>query len=183
MDENPGSTTTATLTIRPATAAQLDALTRDPAGLEHELGATLPDAGWPEFPEAVAFTSDILRQRPEEANWWMYFFVDETLPAVVGSGGFKGAPVGGSVEIGYEIAPRFRGRNCATRAAELLVRRAFEEADVEVVVAHTLAQEGPSARVLAKLGFARTATLDDPEAGAVWRWEITRSKPRERPTG
>lgn len=183
MAENPGSTTTATLTIRPATAAQLDALIRDPARLERELGATLPDAGWPEFPEAVTFTSDVLRQRPEEADWWMYFFVDETLPAVVGSGGFKGAPVEGSVEIGYEVAPRFRGRNYATRAAELLVRRAFEAADVQVVAAHTLAQDGPSARVLAKVGFTRTATVEDPEVGAVWRWETTRSAFRERPGG
>jgi ribosomal-protein-alanine N-acetyltransferase len=39
------------------------------------------------------------------------------------------------------------------------------------VTAHTLAEDNPSTAVLRKSGFVRTATIDDPDAGAIWRWE------------
>ena len=44
---------------------------------------------------------------------------------VVGSGGFKGAPEGGAVEVGYGVAPSARGQGVATQAVRLLVRRAL----------------------------------------------------------
>jgi ribosomal-protein-alanine N-acetyltransferase len=39
------------------------------------------------------------------------------------------------------------------------------------VTAHTLAEDNPSTAVLRKNRFVRTAELDDPDTGTIWRWE------------
>jgi RimJ/RimL family protein N-acetyltransferase len=80
-------------------------------------------AGWPEFPEAIGFTIAKLEERPDEAQWWMHLFFDAD-GLLVGSGGFVGPPVDGVAEIGYEIAPEFRGRGYATAAARAMVAKA-----------------------------------------------------------
>ena len=71
-------------------------------------------AGWPEFPESITFSIAKLKERPDEADWWMHLFLDPD-GRLVGSGGFVGPPANGVAEIGYEIAPEFRGRGYAKR--------------------------------------------------------------------
>jgi [ribosomal protein S5]-alanine N-acetyltransferase len=125
-------------------------------------------AGWPEFPEAFEYTIDTLRERPAEADWWFHLFFHDGL--LVGSGGFVGPPDDGVVEIGYEIAPPFRGRGHATAAALAMVAKAGSEGDAHTVIAHTLAHENPSTAVLRRAGFRFVGEFPDPEEGAVWRW-------------
>ncbi|TDC52651.1 N-acetyltransferase [Jiangella ureilytica] len=161
------------IAVVPATVELLDALVERPAEFEAAIGAPIP-AGWPEFPESVGFSREHLADHPEEAGWWMYFFVDPSGPALIGSGGFAGPPRDRVVEIGYEVAPAFRGRGLGTAAAAALVRRAVDSGEVDAVVAHTLVGENPSTQVLARLGFTRVAELADPEQGTVWQWRWER---------
>ncbi|MEO8262251.1 MAG: GNAT family protein [Pseudolysinimonas sp.] len=157
--------------IVPATVADLTALATDRWAFAKRIGSPAPGS-WPEFPEAIGFTIDRLQSHPHEADWWMHFFLVNGL--LVGSGGFVGRPRHGSVEIGYEIAPGFRGKHYGTGAAAALVAKAFEAREVNSVVAHTLTHENPSTMVLERLGFANEGEVKDVQAGKVWRWRLTR---------
>jgi RimJ/RimL family protein N-acetyltransferase len=43
---------------------------------------------------------------------------------------------------------------------------------VHPVIAHTLANDNPSARVLRRVGFRFVAAVPDEKQGTVWRWEL-----------
>ncbi|MCT7658920.1 GNAT family N-acetyltransferase [Mycobacterium deserti] len=155
--------------LLPATLAHLVALKDGPAAFGDLIGSPVPQ-GWPEFPESIDFTTDRLRDRPDEADWWMHFFFDGDV--LIGSGGFVGPPRDGIVEIGYELAPAYRGKGLGTAAAGALVAKAGHSGAVRTVIANTLAQVNPSTGVLRSLGFTRSAEFVDPEEGPLWRWEL-----------
>lgn len=158
----------------PATERLLTALTDDAALFGELIGSPVP-AGWPEFPEAVGATLAHLRDAPEaDHSWSMQFFVDRETGRLVGSGGFAAPPVERTVEIGYEVAPGFRGQRFGVAAARALVERAVASGQVDQVVAHTLPGPNPSTGVLVSLGFEHTEDQEDPEVGAVWEWRWTR---------
>jgi ribosomal-protein-alanine N-acetyltransferase len=155
-----------------ATVPDLEALALDRPGFAVRMGSPAP-GGWPQFPESVGFTIQRLSARPQEHEWWMHFFFVNGL--LVGSGGYVGPPRDHEVEIGYEIAPGFRGKGYGLGAAAALVEQAFRTRQVKAVIAHTVATEGASTRVLARLGFVNEAEVPDPQQGAIWRWRLTRS--------
>ena len=158
----------------PATVPLLTALTRDRARFAEQIGSPVPD-GWPEFPEAVGFTLEQLRTAPAADHpWTMQLFVDAATGLLLGSGGYASAPVERTVEIGYEIAPEFRGQGLGTAAARALVERAVASGEVDVVVAHTLPGPNRSTGVVASLGFEHVAEQDDPEVGTFWDWRWAR---------
>jgi [ribosomal protein S5]-alanine N-acetyltransferase len=159
----------ATFHIDPASEGQLRAYMRDPLELSAMLGSPVP-LGWPEFPEAIENTLTILETHPEQADWWMYFFLDAD--TLVGSGGFAGPPDSGRVEIGYEIAPEFRRRGYATAATKALVDRAATSGQVDFVIAHTLASDERSAGVLRAARFSRAGRVVSPDDGEVDYWEL-----------
>lgn len=167
---------TARLRLEPATLDQLAAFERDSeAGLSRALGCAVTE-GWagPHALEAVAISGDFLREHPEAADWWMHFFFDAAGGALIGLGGYKGAPAEGAVEIGYEFAPSMRGAGRATEAARGMVAHAFDRPDVDHIIAHTLAEENASTNVLKKVGFRFDAEVDDPDDGPIWRWRLDR---------
>jgi RimJ/RimL family protein N-acetyltransferase len=149
----------------------------------------------PETVELVPRTSDELRAMIDamspaskaqlSADWlalfeaattidpWVHGFVVRlrTTGEVVGQGGFKGPPRDGVVEIAYGIETEHRGRGYATETAAALVEHAFACADVRLVTAHTLPDNGASRRVLMKCGFEYVGDVVDPEDGLVWRFE------------
>lgn len=125
---------------------------------------------WVGFPEALPHVVDGARRDPE-SPWGTQLFFDEVDGALVGFGGFKGPPSGGEVELGYAVAPTRQGRGIATAVVAELIERA-RVAGVATVTAHTLAEENASTAVLRKNQFVRTAVLDEPGTGAVWRWEL-----------
>lgn len=104
----------------------------------------------------------------------MQFFVDCTNGRLLGSGGFAAPPVARTIEIGYEVAPEFRGRGIGVAAARALVERAVASGEVDHVIAHTLPGPNPSTGVLVSLGFEHVDDQQDPEVGAVWEWRWTR---------
>ena len=95
----------------------------------------------------------------------------------VGVCGFKGQPVGGRVEIAYGTAPGQEGKGVATELARELVGIAREKDASLAVVAQTLPNENASTRILTKLGFQRKRTVDHPEDGLVWEWELAADVP------
>ena len=157
-----------------ATERLLNALNDDRALFSELVGSPVPD-GWPEFPEAIGFTVEHLRTASDDdRSWSMQFFIDQATGRLLGSGGFAAPPADRTVEIGYEIAPEFRGRGFGVAAARALVERAVAGGEVDHVLAHTLPGPNPSTGVLVSLGFEHVDVQDDPEVGAVWEWRWTR---------
>jgi RimJ/RimL family protein N-acetyltransferase len=152
----------------------LEALNQDRARFCELIGSPVPN-GWPEFPEAIRFTLEHLRNAPETDHpWSMQFFVDAASGRLLGSGGFAARPVDRAVEIGYEVAPEFRGRGFGTAAARALLERAVASGEIDHVVAHTLPGPNASTGVLVSLAFEHVADQEDPEVGTVWEWRWTR---------
>jgi [ribosomal protein S5]-alanine N-acetyltransferase len=158
----------------PATVLLLNALSEDRVRFGELIGSPAPD-GWPEFPEAIVFTLEHLQNTPEaDRSWSMQFFIDHETGRLLGSGGFVAPPVDRAVEIGYEVAPEFRGRGFGAAAARALVELAVASGEVDHVVAHTLPGPNASTGVLVSLGFGHVADQEDPEVGLVWEWRWSR---------
>lgn len=141
------------------------------------LGADIPD-GWPQFPEAYS-VENLSTAETQEGDlslriWGTYLFLLSDRSWLVGSGGYKGRPVGGVVEIGYEVAPDFRNQGFATEATKALIDHAFSHAEIGWVVAHTLPVRNAPTRVLEKVGMALVETVTDPDEGVVWRWGLSK---------
>jgi ribosomal-protein-alanine N-acetyltransferase len=134
-------------------------------------------AGWIGFPEALPFAVDAAREHDADP-WGSHLFFDDD-GALVGFGGFKGAPSAGRVEVGYAVAPSRQGRGIATAATLWMIDRA-REAGVEAVIAHTLAEVNASTAVLERCGFVHVGTIADPDGGVdedVYRWELVLGAP------
>jgi ribosomal-protein-alanine N-acetyltransferase len=145
--------------------------------LASALGVSVPD-NWTEFGTgALQYALDRLLEDPKALNWFGYFPIHKADRSLIGSGGYKGPPsTEGSVELGYEIVPEYRNRGLATEMTQALLENAFIDPRVAVVIAHTLAHENASTRVLNKCGFKKIADLHDPDDGAIWEWALEKDR-------
>ena len=150
-------------------------------GDERRLASLLrvrPAEGWLGFPaaqEAMRPAYEYLKRNPSVLGWWTYLFTHKQDSKLIGLGGFKGVPsVEGVVEIGYALAPAYRGMGLASEAARGMIEYAFSHAGVLSVLAHTLPEKNDSTRVLERVGFKHVGTVHDPDDGEVWRWSISR---------
>jgi ribosomal-protein-alanine N-acetyltransferase len=158
--------------VRPASPDELRALIEGADTFTARFGRPV-EPGYLSFDGVLEHSLEAITTGGVPAEWYTHlFFAPGARGALLGIGGFKGPPDGGAVEIGYEIAPGRRGAGRASAAARALISIA-RDAGCTLVVARTLAEESPSTSVLTRLGFERTATVVDPEEGAVWRWELT----------
>jgi ribosomal-protein-alanine N-acetyltransferase len=131
--------------------------------------------GYNEFPEALEYSLKQLQAGNAQAEWSAHLFIAQAKRTLIGIGGYYGAPdENGMVEIGYGIAPEYRGQGYATEAARGLIERAFADARTRLVQAHTLAHDNPSTSVLKKCGMIKAGEDIDPDEGVVWRWEVRR---------
>ena len=162
------------LELRRSTPDQLRALVVGPAEFTRQFGPSVAD-GYNEFPEALNYSLGKLATAGAAAAWWAPFLlVHRESGAVIGLCGFKGpADADGVIELGYGIAPAFRGQGLATESAAALVAEARRCISLARVIAHTLPEHNASTRVLTKCGFHRVAEVKDPEDGVIWRWERT----------
>jgi ribosomal-protein-alanine N-acetyltransferase len=158
------------LAVIPASTTHLQALLEGDAAFERDFGMRVP-AGLVGFDGMLEHALAALRDGVEP-RWSTHLFVHRVDRAVIGIGGFTGPPAQGAVEIGYSVAPEYRGAGLATAAARRLVTAAEQSGEVRLVVAHTLAAPGPSTAILRRLGFARVGEAVDPDEGRVWRWEL-----------
>ena len=154
--------------VEPATLAWLEALAEGDDVFTARFGVPVV-VGWAPFREAISFGLLAMRDSAS-APWGVHLFFDDD-GALVGNGGWKGAPVDGTAELGYAVAPERRQRGIATAAVRELVARA-RVASVRLVVAHTLPEPSASTTVLRRCGFTRVGELVDPDDGLMWRWEL-----------
>jgi ribosomal-protein-alanine N-acetyltransferase len=152
-----------------ASLAHLDAELESPAALARLLGAVVP-AGWPpgEYDRpAIEFFRAQLVESPEVTGWYSWYAIQrasvEQPATVIGAGGYFGPPdAGGVVEIGYSVVPAFEGRGYATELVRALVARAFTQACVTRIIAHTRPDNAGSIKVLERCGFTLVGPGEDP---------------------
>ena len=175
---------TARLLLLQASADTLGAelVSRDALGTA--IGVAVPDSWPPELydADAVRWTINWLAEHPENADWSIYYIAEApadaaSRPRLVGVVGYKGAPdEQGVVEIGYGVVPEHRRRGFASEAVEGLLARAFADARVRMVIAHTLPELVASIGVLRSTGFSFDGPGNDPHEPAAIRYVL----PRER---
>ena len=167
------------LVLVPATPALVRADRAGNAALEVSLRCRVP-ADWPpELYDAAALKWTLDRLTAADCpsgDWYLHYFAtradDDTPRELVGAGGYAGAPdAQGVVEIGYSVVPSQRRRGYASDATRTLVRHAFDDPRVTMVVAQTLPDSRPSIGVLESCGF--TFAGEGSEPGVV-RYERSR---------
>ena len=156
----------------PANVFLLQAAIESDGALGAALGVNMIE-GWTEFGrDPFVYALTMMEEDHRSAGWVNYFPVLRRDQTLVGNGGFKGRPnAEGWVEIGYEIAPAYRNQGLATEFAMALIDIALTSSEVKGICAHTLAEENASCAVLRKCGFEKTAEIEDPDDGLIWRWE------------
>lgn len=166
--------------LMPASANQLRLLLHAPERFEALLGIR-PEPHFCGQAETLPFFLERLELGGEPPEWWLHLVILpeqlELHPArLVGTAGFRGAPdADGWVELGYEIAPFWRGRGLATEVTRQLLVRAFADPRVRGVQAHTEALRGASATVLKRNLFVSVGRVEHPTDGVLWGWQRLRS--------
>ena len=119
----------------------------------------------------VGATTQLYASVGYEPPWIGYLaFEDDTC---VGACGFKSPPQNNRVEIAYFTFPNHESRGVATQMASELIRLAREKLPAVTVAAQTLPEENASTSVLKKLRFHLAGTLEHPEDGQVWEWQLS----------
>ena len=90
---------------------------------------------------------------------------------VVGSGGFKGGPRNGKVEIAYWTFKEFQHQGIGTLICRELVNLSLNADPGLIISARTCSLENASARILAKNGFQYSKVVED-DAGDIYEWEF-----------
>jgi len=121
--------------------------------------------------EVVGGTTQLYSLVGYEPPWICYLaFEDETC---VGTCGFKSPPENNRVEIAYFTFPEHESRGVATQMASELIRLAREKEPAVTVAAQTLPEENASTSILKKLRFHLAGSLEHPEDGQVWEWQLS----------
>lgn len=130
-----------------------------------------PDANdAPEAAPVVSATIQLYRTVGYQPPWTGYLAFEDDV--CVGACGFKSPPQNNRVEIAYFTFPAHESRGLATQmAAELIAIGKAHAPDVRVT-AQTLPEENASTSILKKLGFRLLGTVEHPEDGMVWEWEL-----------
>jgi ribosomal-protein-alanine N-acetyltransferase len=120
--------------------------------------------------EVFRATAELYARAGFEDPWIGYLALADETP--VGTCGYKAKPQHGRVEIAYFTFPEFEGCGYASAMAARLVAITREHDPSVVVAAQTLPERNASHRVLEKLGFCHVDTIDHPEDGTVWEWQL-----------
>lgn len=125
----------------------------------------VPGAGSVRAAQGVAQAAAEGRYAP---GWGMFAILRAADRVAVGGVGFHGPPCDGAVEVGYDLSASARGRGLATEALGLLCGWALRQPGVAGVIAGTEPANGPSQRVLDRVGFTRVA-----DRGGLWMYELS----------
>jgi RimJ/RimL family protein N-acetyltransferase len=124
--------------------------------------------------EMAAMQAALYRKTGAVEPWIGYLARDPAEQAMVGGCSFVERK-DDQVEIAYFTFPGLEGRGVGGRMARALVDLAWAaDPALQRIMAHTLPQENPSTRILARLGFERAGEAVDPDEGAVWLWRLIR---------
>jgi RimJ/RimL family protein N-acetyltransferase len=120
--------------------------------------------------KVVEATVQLYRAVGYEPPWVGYLAFENGM--CVGSCGFKSPPQNNRVEIAYFTFPQHESRGVATRMASELVRLALDQMPAVTVAAQTLPDESASTSILKKLRFRYVGSVEHPEDGLVWEWQV-----------
>lgn len=123
--------------------------------------------------EIMEATTQMYRLGKFEPPWIGYFAIEND--TCVGSCGFKSPPQNNRVEIAYFTFPGHESRGVATRMASELIHLARDKMPAVTIAAQTLPEENASTSVLKKLRFHLIDSVEHPEDGLVWEWQLTPS--------
>lgn len=138
----------------------------DQDGKVRKFSGALPD----EAHEVITSTATLYQTVGFQRPWIGYLAASEG--NIVGTCAFKAAPVDGRVEIAYHTFPEHEGKGVSTAMAAELVRIACREHPHVIVAAQTRREHNASTRILEKLGFRCTRSVEHPEDGPVWEWRL-----------
>ena len=146
------------------TAADYAALLNDRAPRDLALADT-PIAA-PEVLRMLAELADRVAAAFAPASWLIVEHGE-----VVGLCSITRPPQGGSIDIGYGIAPSRRRRGIATRAIGAIVAWGRAAPQVATITAETAIGNIASQQVLVRNGFVRTGERFDAEDGQLICWQ------------
>lgn len=147
-------------------------LSNDIEAAERLLGAELPP-DWPTPRDVLERRLSQLETAPELEPWLTRALVSRSAERVVGVSGFHGPPGGDwlqevaprGVEFGYTVFRDYRGRGIAVEASIALMEWASDVHGVTQFVLSMSPLNAASARVAAKLGFARVGEWEHETRG------------------
>lgn len=120
--------------------------------------------------EVVEAMTRLYRAVGYEPPWIGYLAIEDG--NCVGTCGFKSPPRDDRVEIAYFTFPGYESRGVATRMAAELIRLALDERPAVTVAAQTLPEVNASTSILKKLRFRLVGSVEHPEDGLVWEWQL-----------
>jgi RimJ/RimL family protein N-acetyltransferase len=120
--------------------------------------------------EVVEATTQLYNAVAYEPPWVGYLALENG--SCVGTCGFKSPPTDNRVEIAYFTFPGNESKGIATRMASALIQIANNTAPDVTVAAQTLPEENASTSVLRKLKFRCLGSVEHPEDGLVWEWQL-----------
>ena len=112
-----------------------------------------------DVPEAASFLERIRADQDagETVHWVVCLRQDRT---PIGTVGFYRGFDGGAGELGYVLAPAYRGRGLAGEAAAAACSHGFDGLGLARIVAWTEPANAPSRRLLERLGFREDGLVD-----------------------
>ena len=165
---------TPNLRIVPCDDTLFDAIRLGNNVLGRVMGVNVPKK-WTDFRDTFGPSYQRWKDHPPLREWWVYLIIHLPTNTLIGSCGYKGEPdSSGLVEIGYEIIPSYRAKGLGRETAQGLLDHAIAYRGVHKVVAHTIAEENASTKILQKLGFQHKEEVVDAEEGLLWLWEISK---------
>jgi ribosomal-protein-alanine N-acetyltransferase len=110
--------------------------------------------------QALALIEWYLDPRRDNANRWVLTL--DTNQAAIGTCGYHvWSRRNRSAEIGYDLAPEFRRQGFMNEALRAAIGYGFETMDLNRIQAFVHVKNGPSLRVLSKLGFKVEGIIRD----------------------
>jgi RimJ/RimL family protein N-acetyltransferase len=108
-------------------------------------------------------------------RWARPFYILRCFDQVImGSCGFKHAPINGRVELGYGVFALYQRQGFATAAVAELMRLAFLTKEVDEVLAQINPENVASIKVVQKLGFERGESFVDEDGEPLVQWIASR---------
>lgn len=121
--------------------------------------------------ETVQMTTDFYK-KVGFVEPWIGYYAEEN-GDIVGSAGFKGKPINGTIEIAYGTFQNYRRQGIETKFCKHLVELSLKTDSSIKITARTLPEENFSTRILKANNFIYIGTVNDPEDGQVWEWLFT----------
>lgn len=125
------------------------------AVLAGDLGEVSAASGWPHADTLIGLRLELDQTQPGDPAGWFVTLRDEPTPgAVIGECGWKGGPDSdGTAELGYGLAPLWRGQGYGTELVGALALWALRQPHCRRLVAEIHEGNVASRRLVERLGF------------------------------